>query len=115
MADAARSAVSEDVYTGTLSADGNLDFPLKRGNQWARSVTVDIRSNFGGGTVTAKVTGDGTNYDNATDSAGTAITWTASAVKQVLQHGFGPYQKGRLTLAGSAAPSLTVTITLRWE
>lgn len=115
MADMTRSANAETKYTGSLTADGNLDFPLKRGNQWARSVTADIRSDFGGGTVTAKVTGDGTNFDNATDSAGTAITWTTSAVKQVLTEGFGPYEKGRLALAGSTNPTLTATVTVRWE
>ena len=105
----------DDVFQETLSADGTLEFPLKRGRQWAKSVTVDARGAFGGGTLAALATGDGTNYVALLDANGNAIVWTADDFKQMMESGFGPFMTGQLSLTGAAGPSVVVTALVRYE
>jgi len=105
----------DDVYFGNLAADGTLEFPLRRGNQWAKRVAVDARGTWGAGTLTAKATGDETNYVALTDGAGAAIEWVAADdLKQVLEGGFGPFHTGQLSLAGATAPDIDVTVSIDW-
>lgn len=96
--------------SATISADGTLSFPLNISGRPITAFTVDARGTWGGGTLTLSVTSDETNYVTATDSGGAAISWTSNDLKQGMQRNYGPFMCGRLTLAGSTNPSLTVSI-----
>src|SRR3990167_6957998 len=98
----AAHAGTVEIYSHTFTAaEDDEDWSKCFDNWHAESMTVDCRgAGFGGGTVTWKVSVDGTNYATAQDSSGN-ITCTTTCTKQLVSRENGPYQCAQASLFGS--------------
>lgn len=96
------------VERAGFTGDGVMLLPR---TQRVTRASFDCRGTFGGGTLTAQVSVNGSDFVDAAQ-AGTPITCTSDCTQQLLSSGMGPYRAMRLSLAGSSGPSLSCTVLL---
>lgn len=96
------------VERTTFSADGAFTLT---GTQQVRRASFTCNGTWGGGTVAAQVSVNGSDFVSA-DEGGTPIACSADCTRQLLAGGMGPYRAIRLSLTGAGAPSLGCVILL---
>lgn len=92
------------VAIWTPMATGDTGAPLTNTSFSDRS--VQVTGTFNAATVSIEGSNDGTNYTVLTDTAGVALTFTATGIKQVLQ----VTRYIRPSVAAGTATALTVTL-----
>ena len=96
------------VQRKTYSSDGALTLSH---TQRVRRASFDCRGSWGGGTVSAQVSVNGSDFAGAAQG-GVAISCSADCTKQLLAEGMGPYRAMRLSLSGSTSPDLSCVVLL---
>ena len=71
------------LATWSALATGDTGEPLSNPSYADRS--VQVTGTFGGATITIEGSNDGTNYTTLTDTAGAALSFTVTGVRQILQ------------------------------
>lgn len=102
------------IYSGTLSADSTVSTKIYNSRDGKPNVyTAEVRGNFGSGTVTAKLSTNGTNFENILDQNNNAVTFTSAGRKsqnfEINSDPINPIYLG-FTIAGSTNPSVTVKV-----
>lgn len=73
--------------------------------------SIQIEGTFGaGGTVIVEGTNDGTNWRQLKDATGTAISFTAAGIKQILEN---PVAVRPRVTAGDGTTAITATLVVR--
>jgi len=96
----------------SFTADGELIFPLHNIRENRNIYTVFVGGDFDGGTITALLSGDNTNFVAIKDASGTAISLTSGDIFnfEVQSDSLDQPMKLKIALAGSTSPSINVRI-----
>ncbi len=98
--------------SSTLTADGSVTFPLSNIRSNRNIYSVFVGGTFGGGTITALLSGDDTNYVAIKDASGDAVSFTEGGIFnfEVLSDSTKQVMKLRITLATATAPAINLRI-----
>lgn len=113
MAEIAHTALAtqngDTLYTWASVTETDTFEPLELTSKRFRSLCIQVGGTFGGATVVVNGSNDDTTYAGLDDQAGTAISVTAAAVKNIGD--FPLYVKP--VASGGTGQSLTVKLLVR--
>ncbi|MEN6644285.1 MAG: hypothetical protein ABFE08_17740 [Armatimonadia bacterium] len=95
------------TWAGMITGDTINAFTMRE--QWGLAGSVQISGTFGGATVKLQHSNDGTNWFDAVDIRGTAVSATTAAIFEVTISSV----YFRATVTGGSANSINMIVALR--
>ena len=96
----------------TITANGSVTLRLKNIRSNRNIYSVFVGGTFGGGTITALLSGDDTNYVAIKDASGDDVSFTEGGIFnfEVLSDSLQQVMKLRITLAAATSPDINLRV-----